>query len=295
MGQTSSSNQTVHYFSEKNPNSTNTSGSSHRDLVYSSARFSEMPIYNFATKETKLPSKIDLRVTACFPYLPPKDQGSEGACVTYAIGSAIECAQRRKRIPITDAWDPDIDGHFREAFTVAVASDASVSNTSVSNKSTSSKDSSDYGQSTNSNATSRKQEDGITFAEAAEEFVKQSNGVVKFYRLDTGLLNFKKCLHSGYPFVFGFTVTKRMRQWQNSESQQKQSDYVLPDFSEDDAVDGYHSVTAFGYDDSRSGGVFIVRNSWGRGWGDRGHFYMTYQTVCNHTAVQDAMIVDLNQ
>ncbi len=35
-----------------------------------------------------------------------------------------------------------------------------------------------------------------------------------------------------------------------------------------------HAVTCVGYNDYKQ--TFIVRNSWGKEWGDKGYFYMPY-------------------
>ena len=40
---------------------------------------------------------------------------------------------------------------------------------------------------------------------------------------------------------------------------------------------GGHAVLIVGYDDEKE--VFIVRNSWGPEWGDKGYFYMPYEFV----------------
>eukprot|EP00913_Durusdinium_trenchii_P022683 g21303.t1 len=53
----------------------------------------------------------------------------------------------------------------------------------------------------------------------------------------------------------------------------KDGTMVMP--QKDDQVRGGHAVTAVGYDDMKK--VFIVRNSWGEGWGDKGYFYMPYE------------------
>lgn len=47
---------------------------------------------------------------------------------------------------------------------------------------------------------------------------------------------------------------------------------------------GAHSMTIVGYDDDvvasdGSKGAFIVMNSWGKDWGDRGRFYMPYELI----------------
>ena len=41
---------------------------------------------------------------------------------------------------------------------------------------------------------------------------------------------------------------------------------------------GGHAVVVVGYDDYRFGGAFKVLNSWGSGWGDRGFFWIPYDT-----------------
>jgi C1A family cysteine protease len=38
---------------------------------------------------------------------------------------------------------------------------------------------------------------------------------------------------------------------------------------------GGHAVMAVGYDDEKK--YMIVRNSWGKNWGDNGYFYMPYE------------------
>jgi C1A family cysteine protease len=42
----------------------------------------------------------------------------------------------------------------------------------------------------------------------------------------------------------------------------------------DESVLGGHAVVAVGYDDSTQ--RFLVRNSWGSGWGQEGYFTMPY-------------------
>jgi hypothetical protein len=39
-----------------------------------------------------------------------------------------------------------------------------------------------------------------------------------------------------------------------------------------------HAVTIVGWDDNLGGGSWIIRNSWGTGWGENGYMYITYGT-----------------
>ena len=42
---------------------------------------------------------------------------------------------------------------------------------------------------------------------------------------------------------------------------------------------GLHAMLIVGYSDRQE--VFIVRNSWGTSWGDKGYGYVPYDYICN--------------
>ena len=42
---------------------------------------------------------------------------------------------------------------------------------------------------------------------------------------------------------------------------------------------GGHAVMAAGYDDERK--MLLVRNSWGKDWGEDGYFWMPYEYITN--------------
>ena len=50
---------------------------------------------------------------------------------------------------------------------------------------------------------------------------------------------------------------------------------------------GGHAVCIVGYNDNLAGGRFIVRNSWGTSWADRGYFYMPYSVIQNTSMSSD--------
>jgi len=90
-----------------------------------------------------------------------------------------------------------------------------------------------------------------------------------YQRLNSAIIStLKGCLASGYPFVFGFTV------YQSFESAQVAKTGIVPMPAPHEAVVGGHAVLAVGYDDASQ--QFIVRNSWGDGWGIKGYFMMPY-------------------
>ena len=54
------------------------------------------------------------------------------------------------------------------------------------------------------------------------------------------------------------------------------SSYTGGVFSTEIAGNVNHAITIVGWDDTMGGGVWIVRNSWGKSWGDNGYMYHKY-------------------
>lgn len=104
------------------------------------------------------------------------------------------------------------------------------------------------------------------------------NLVEQYLRLDnTKLDDLKHCLASGYGFVFGFTV------FEDFESDLVASTGIVP-MPHGQSLGG-HAVFAVGYDDNKQ--AFIVRNSWGPDWGDKGHFYLPYNYITDSQLADD--------
>ncbi|HUB64245.1 MAG TPA: C1 family peptidase, partial [Methylocella sp.] len=93
--------------------------------------------------------------------------------------------------------------------------------------------------------------------------------VSSYARVAQSLTQMQGCLAAGYPFVFGFTV------YESFESDAVASTGVVPMPASGERVLGGHAVAAVGYNNATRS--FIVRNSWGPGWGAKGYFYMPYE------------------
>lgn len=90
----------------------------------------------------------------------------------------------------------------------------------------------------------------------------------------TNLNAWKHALAEGFPIIFGIALF-------GSFDQQRRKGYV-PDPSRNDVgrgSHGNHAMLCVGYSDVDR--VFIIRNSWGERWGDRGYCYMSYDYVMN--------------
>jgi C1A family cysteine protease len=91
---------------------------------------------------------------------------------------------------------------------------------------------------------------------------------VSYQSLVADLNQMRGCLASGYPFILGFTV------YESFESQAVAQTGHAPMPAPGERAVGGHAVVAVGYDDASQ--WFLVRNSWGTGWGMAGYFTMPY-------------------
>jgi C1A family cysteine protease len=107
----------------------------------------------------------------------------------------------------------------------------------------------------------------------------------QYHRLAT-VDDMKSCIASGYNFRIGFTVYESFEEINSTG-------VWTPNKKEN--VLGGHEVLAIGFDNNVSGGSFLVRNSWGAGWGKEGNFYMRYVDAADTDILQDAWIQHLGK
>lgn len=103
--------------------------------------------------------------------------------------------------------------------------------------------------------------------------------VSTYSRVSQILPQMQGCLAEGYPFVFGFTV------YASFESAAVAKSGVVPMPAAGESVAGGHCVVAVGYDNTKR--VFIIRNSWGAGWGMKGYCTMPYEYLLDAHLASD--------
>jgi C1A family cysteine protease len=96
--------------------------------------------------------------------------------------------------------------------------------------------------------------------------------VLQYQSILNVLAQMKGCLAEGYPFVFGFTVYESFYNIGKNG--------VMPLPAHNEQIVGGHATMAVGYDEKKQ--VFIIRNSWGSAWGDKGYFYMPYAFITSN-------------
>ena len=106
---------------------------------------------------------------------------------------------------------------------------------------------------------------------------------IKYANILNTLNGMKQSLVSGCPFILGITV------YSSFETMAVERTGMVPMPSKRDSILGGHAVVCVGYDDSKQ--RFIMRNSWGPLWGDKGYFYLPYAYLLNIDLASDLWCV----
>ena len=216
----------------------------------------------------KLPPKVDLSGQCPDVY----DQGQLGSCTANAIGGALQFDQmkQRKKSPFTPSRLFIYYNERKIEGTVESDSGAMIRDGVKSVNKLGAPPETDWPYNIEK---FRDRPPKKAFDDA------KKNQAVLYQRLTQAESQLKGCLAAGFPFVFGFVVYESFE----SPEVAKSGDAPMPRANE--AQLGGHAVLAVGYDEDTQ--RFLVRNSWGPGWGKKGYFTLPYPYMLQATLSSD--------
>jgi C1A family cysteine protease len=227
-----------------------------RDIMYSAVR--RVP--------GKLPKSVDLR-----KFCPAvEDQGNLGSCTANALVGTLEFLEIRDKVTFEDLsrlfiyYNERVIEHTINSDSGAMIRDGIKT---LKKQGVCSENIWPY----NISKFTRKP-DAACYKDAL-------NHQIEAYQRLEKVDEMRGCLASGFPFVFGFTVYESFE----SAAVAKTGTVNMPKKSE--RVLGGHAVVAVGYNDTKK--RFIVRNSWGVNWGQKGYFTMPYDYLADRNLSDD--------
>ncbi len=226
--------------------------------------------YKFVAKKITLPSSVDLRNSGFMP-TTVYDQDQLGSCTANAIAGAIEYEMKKQReVTFTPSR---LFIYYNERVMEGTV----------------------------------RQDSGAQIRDGVKCVVKQgvcpekdwqyienrfavkppnscyatglNHQVLTYERVGQTLTELKSCLAMGYPIIFGFSV------YDSFESDTVARTGILNMPKKGEQLLGGHAVLCIGYNESTQ--RFLVRNSWGSGWGLGGYYWMPYAYLTNNNLCDD--------
>lgn len=227
----------------------------------------------YISRVAELPPKVDLRPKCPAPY----DQGELGSCTANAIAGAIEFDLLKQN---QQAFTPSrLFIYYNErVIEHSVNEDAGAMIR-------------DGIKSVNKQGACHETIWPYDIAKFANKPSSQSytdaklHQALSYARVRRNLKSFKSVLASGLPFTFGFSV------YESFVGDDVAKTGVVPMPRAHEQLLGGHAVMACGYDDAKQ--WFIVRNSWGDTWGEKGYFYMPYKYLTSSDLSDDFWMIKI--
>lgn len=97
--------------------------------------------------------------------------------------------------------------------------------------------------------------------------------LIKYRKVEQSKEQFKRALDAGYPIIFGMSLYSSAL----TEGTFKTGEIKMP--TKSDQVVGGISMVLVGYDNKKK--HWIVRNNWGKQWGDKGYGYIPFSYLIN--------------
>ncbi len=218
----------------------------------------------FMAKGSALPPKVDLRSQMT----PIENQGQIGSCVANATAGAVE-----HLINVTQGVHYDVSRLF--IYYNARAYHDCENEDSGTYEETAVMSLEEYGVCAESTWPYKDTMKALTTKPNKNAYNEAKNFKIKeFQQVDTDLDAWRSALAEGHPIIFGMSLF-------DSFDRQKRPGLVPMPSAKEMARESHsgHAMLCVGYSDPDR--LFIVRNSWGTSWGDRGYCYIPYDYMMN--------------
>lgn len=203
----------------------------------------------------RLPGRVDLS-SGCSSV---EDQGALGSCTAQALAGALEFLERRVRGSYTDRSRLFL--YYNERVLLGTVKSDSGATLRDGIKTL-------VKQGVCAETTWPYRVAKFAVRPPARSYVEALDHQLTSYRRLLALNEFRASLAEGFPFVFGFMVYESLQ----TQKVVRTGDIPFP--SRQERAIGGHAVMAVGYDDRRK--RFLIRNSWGRRWGQEGYGTLPY-------------------
>jgi C1A family cysteine protease len=216
--------------------------------------------YTADNKLDKLPPKVDLR-----KFMTAVEEQVGNSCVANALAGAYEYLTKRELEDETDVSRLFVYYNARYLDDMHAEDTGSYMETAI-------KGLKEYGACSESNWPNQ---DDLILEEPNSDAYSEAESfkIIDSKHLETDLTVWKSALAEGYPIAFALNTFDSFDDACNNKGRvpmPKKTDNVRD-------THGWHAMLAVGYSDPDK--VFIVRNSWGEEWGDKGYCYIPYDYV----------------
>jgi C1A family cysteine protease len=111
-------------------------------------------------------------------------------------------------------------------------------------------------------------------------------------RANTALININKNVYALFegdnPYLLNIDF-ENILVYSSYESYQVSINGIVPMPKPNDQLLGGHAIVCVGYNDTKK--LWIMRNSWGSSWGDKGYFYLPYNYLIDDKLSSDLWII----
>ncbi len=222
-------------------------------------------------KVGRQPSRVDLRDR----FFPVWNQGSLGSCTAHAVGAAcqfLDIFDRDMQIVTPSRLFLYYNARLLEGTTAS--DDGAFIRNAI-------KSAAKFGYPSEDLWKYRTKD----FARKPSPTVYKNSGntVKRYERVQRNLGHFRKLLADGLPIVIGISV------YTSLETEKVTKTGVIPLPKKTEKMIGGHAILVVGYDNDEK--HFIIRNSWGAGWGAEGYGFLPYEFIKDADLSDDFWVI----